>query len=146
MPQRLEFYASCLALAAFVVAIAGCGGVRSEQFVPVAGTVTVGGKPLTTGSVTFHPDAGKDNTSRHIPVGTIDEQGGYKLSSATNDGAPPGWYKVTVTAQAPIDPMNPYAPPKHLISPKFADANTSGLEIEVVASPAPGAYDLKLGD
>jgi hypothetical protein len=146
MPQGLAFPTRWFAFAAVVVATGGCGGVRSEQFVPVAGTVTIGGKPLTTGSVTFHPDPAKGNTTPHVPVGTLDGQGGYKLTSATTAGAPPGWYKVTVTAQAPIDPNNPYAPPKHLISPKYADANTSGLEIEIVPSPAPGAYDLKLGE
>jgi hypothetical protein len=64
--------------------------------------------------------------------------------SATSEGAPLGWYKVTVTAQEPIDPSNPYAPPKHLISPKFSDPTTSGLAIEVLERPAAGAYDLVL--
>jgi hypothetical protein len=64
--------------------------------------------------------------------------------AATKEGAPPGWYKVTVTAQEPIDPQNPYAAPRNLISTKWSDVATSGLEIEVVGNPVAGAYDLKL--
>jgi len=124
-------------------AVWGCGS-GGEKLAPVTGEVTVNGMPLTTGAVTFHPDAAKGNSTPHIPVGTLDSQGNYKLISATKEGAPLGWYKVTVSAQEPIDPKNPYAPPKHLISPKFSEPNTSGLEVEVVTSPAAGAYDLKL--
>ena len=133
-----------IAWPALALVIAGCSGAKTEKLSPVAGKVTVDGAPLTTGGVTFHPDAAKGNQTPHIPVGTIDAQGNYKLISATKEGAPPGWYKVTVSAQEPIDPKNPYAPPKHLINPKFNDANTSAIEIEVVASPAAGAYDIKL--
>jgi hypothetical protein len=121
----------------------GCGA-SGEKLTPVVGKVTVDGAPLTTGSVTFHPNAQKGNSSPHLPVGMLDAQGNYKLMSATKEGAPPGWYQVTVSAQEPIDPKNPYAPPKHLIGPKFGDVSTSGLEVEVVAHPAAGAYDLKL--
>ena len=136
--------ASCVSLCGVICAgILGCGA-NVEKLTPVAGRVTVNGTPLTTGGVTFHPDAAKGNNTPHIPAGTIDAKGNYKLMSATKEGAPLGWYKVTVSAQEPIDAKNPYAPPKHLISPKFSDASTSGLEIEVVASPPAGAYDLKL--
>jgi len=123
--------------------ICGCGS-SGERLTPVEGKVTLDGAPLTTGSVTFHPDAAKGNSTPHIPMGTVDAQGNYKLISAAKEGAPLGWYQVTVTAQAPIDPKNPYAPPKHLIDPRFADTTSSGLQIEVVPSPPAGAYDIKL--
>jgi hypothetical protein len=35
-------------------------------------------------------------------------------------------------------------PPPPLFHSKFTRAKTSGLEVEVVRDPAPGAYDLKL--
>jgi hypothetical protein len=124
-------------------ALSGCG-TGGEKLTPVAGKVTVNGAPLATGGVTFHPNAQKGNNTPHIPVGTLDDQGNYQLMSTTKEGAPLGWYKVTVSAQEPIDPKNPYAPPKHMIDPKFSDPSTSGLEVEVVASPSAGAYDLKL--
>jgi len=130
--------------AVFCAAVLGCGASGGAKLAPVAGKVTVDGAPLTSGGVTFHPDSAKGNHTPHIPLGTLDAQGNYKLMSATSEGAPLGWYKVTVSAQAPIDPQNPYAPPKHLINPKYGDASTSGLHIEVVERPAAGAYDFSL--
>jgi hypothetical protein len=135
---------SRIGLCAAICAILGGCGATGEKLTPVVGKVTVNGAPLATGSVSFHPDTQKGNTTAHIPVGTLDSQGNYKLTSADKEGAPLGWYKVTVSAQEPIDVKNPYAPPKHLIDPKFSDASTSGLEVEVVAAAAPGAYDFKL--
>lgn len=126
------------------VGLCGCGAAVDEKFTPVSGKVTVNGMPLSTGAVTFQPDAGKGNTTPHIPIGSLDSAGNYKLMSATNEGAPPGWYKVTVSAQAPIDSKNPYAPPKHLINPKYSDASTSGLTVQVVENASPGAYDFQL--
>jgi hypothetical protein len=133
-------------LLALNVTLAGCSKSAGdgEKLVAVAGKVTVSGNPLTSGAVTFHPDTAKGNNTQHIPVGTLDAEGNYKLASATKSGAPLGWYKVTVTAQQPIDEKNPYAPPKHLINPKFGDVRTSGLAVQVVESAAPGVYDLKV--
>ena len=137
-------FAVLAAAAVSLVSAIGCSRSSSDTLVPVAGTVTVNGNPLTTGSVTFHPDSDSGNMTQHIPTGTIDSQGNYRLSTATKAGAPPGSYQVTVTAQGPIDPKNPYAPPTHLIDRKYADPATSGLTMQVSASPAPGAYDIKL--
>jgi hypothetical protein len=122
----------------------GCGVSSGEKFATVVGKVTVNGAPLTTGGVTFQPDAEKGNHTRHIPVGTLDAEGRYELMSATKKGAPLGWYKVAVSAQEAIDPKNPYAPPKHLLNPKYSDAGTSGLAVEVTANAAPGAYDFEV--
>ena len=142
MPPRLFLgIAACWGLLS--AGLAGCGA-GGETLTPVAGKVTVGGAPLTAGAVTFHPDADKGNKTQHIPVGNLDAQGNYTMMSAATPGAPLGWYKVSVSAQQPIDPQNPYAPPKHLINPKFSDPGTSGLTVEVVASPAPGAYDFQV--
>src|SRR5262245_13848145 len=144
--HRWRLIGICALFGALSVTLAGCGKgeVGGDKLVPVAGKVTVNGKPLTTGPVTFHPDTAKGNNTPHIPVGALDAEGNYKLASATKGGAPLGWYKVTVTAQGPADEKDPYAPPKYLINPKFADVQTSGLAVEVVEKPAPGAYDLKV--
>jgi hypothetical protein len=134
-----------LCLFGAVVTPIGCGpGAGEERLVPVAGKVTLNDQPLGTGAVVFHPDAAKGNAARHVPVGALDADGNFKLESAKRPGAPLGWYKVTVSAQAPGDANNPYAPPKHLIHPRFADPQTSGLSVEVVANPAAGAYDFKV--
>jgi hypothetical protein len=128
------------------ITFAGCGkgAEDGEKLTTVLGKVTVSGKPLGTGAVTFHPDTAKGNNTPHIPTGPLDAQGNYKLMSATREGAPPGWYKVTVSAQEPVNEKNPYALPKHLINPRFANVQTSGLAVQVVENPAPGAYDFKV--
>jgi hypothetical protein len=142
--QRLPLCDLITAAVLCLMVAVGCSRASSGKFLPVEGHVTVNGNPLTTGSVTFHPDAAKGNMTQHLPTGTIDSQGNYKLLSATKAGAPPGWYNVSISAQGPIDAKNPYAPPKHLIDPKYADVASSGIAIQVMAPPAPGAYDIKL--
>jgi hypothetical protein len=127
-----------------IVGMAGCQARSGGKFVAVRGKVAMNGAPLTSGAVTFQPDGEKGNQSLHIPVGTLDAQGQYELTSATQKGAPPGWYKVAINAQEPIDPKNPYAPPKHLINPKFGDASTSGLAVEVKENGAAGSYDFQV--
>jgi hypothetical protein len=137
--RRLLF---ALLACGWAVLPAGCG---SKSGTPaVTGKVTVAGKPLTTGSVSFRPDKAKGNTSPHEPGGDIDAQGNYKLYTAGKEGAPPGWYKVVVVATEPLDPKNPYAPPRSFLHSRYNSAETSGLAVQVVDNPAPGAYDLKL--
>jgi hypothetical protein len=123
--------------------LAGCGS-DGPKLVPVSGTVTVEDKPLTTGSVVFKPDGSKGNTSQRVIVGLIKEDGTYTLVTGKKEGAPLGWYKVAVQASEPIDPKNIRAAPKSLVSKKYTVPETSGLSVEVVDSPAEGAYDLKL--
>jgi hypothetical protein len=145
-PPRRRLISTFGLLGVLSMPLAGCGQgpEGGEKLLPVAGKVTMGDKPLTTGAVTFHPDAAKGNSTPHIPVGFLDAQGNYKLKSATKDGAPPGWYKVTISAHEPVDEKNPYAPPKHIIDPKFGSEQTSGLAVQVVENPAPGAYDFNV--
>jgi hypothetical protein len=112
--------------------------------VPVSGKVYLGNRPLTTGSVSFRPDASKDNTSTWEPSGDIGPDGTYKLSTNGKPGAPLGWYKVIVAADVPSNPNDPYSIPKSIIDVKYADPNTTDLSIQVVENPSPGAYDLKV--
>ena len=39
---------------------------------------------------------------------------------------------------------NPYAPPRHLINPKFGDVTTSGLAVEVKDHAPTGSYDFQV--
>jgi hypothetical protein len=129
---------------------AGCGSGIGTVY-PVSGTITVGDEPLTakTANVLFKPDAAKGNTTAYEPAGKVDEQGHYTLYTNGQAGAPPGWYKVVVTAHD--DPVvhpkttrreRPVA--RSLLAPKYGQADKTDLAIEVVANPASGAYDLKL--
>src|SRR5262249_60393527 len=83
----------------FLVAVLafGCGDATGVgKTVPVAGTVTLDGKPLTAAStvILFKPDAARRNTSPFEPVGTVDDQGNYTLVTQGKRGAPRGWCKV----------------------------------------------------
>jgi hypothetical protein len=130
---------------------AGCGdasGVGTTY--PVTGKITVDDRPLTATStvVLFKPDAARGNTSAFEPTGTVDEQGTYTLLTKGKGGAPPGWYKVVVTAtevsgggkgSASKRPV-----PQSLVAPRYGQATTTTVSIEVIESPGPNAYDIKL--
>lgn len=134
--------AGAVALAA-LLALAGCQS--GERLTPVEGQVVVDGKPLATGVVVYHPDKAKGNSSMHEPRGEVAD-GKYKLvTGSKTEGAPPGWYKVTVYAGVKVNPKDPYSPEKFLTDKKYADPNTSGLAVEVKDGAPPGHYDLKLG-
>lgn len=133
-------------------ASAGCGSDPSGvgKTVPVSGLVTVDGQPLAldTATVLFKPDGSKGNTLPFEPAGNLDSKGVYTLYTAGKKGAPPGRYKVVVAAMEPLNDVNARRAReivrKSLINLKYVSEATSGIEIEVVEDPAPGAYDLKL--
>jgi hypothetical protein len=133
------------AVLGLAVVPAGCGD-RSDVggTVPVVGKVTVNGKPVKAGTVSFRPDKSKGNTSVHEPYGEIDADGNYKLFTGKKEGAPVGWYRVAVFAGEPVEVGNLSGQARWYANPKYAAAESSGLTVEVVEQPAPGAYDLKL--
>jgi hypothetical protein len=130
----------------------GCGDDSGVgKTFPVAGRITINQEPLTAKStvVLFKPDASKGNTSSFEPIGTVDEEGIYTLVTKGKKGAPPGWYKVVVTAteSSPVHPNNPqghHPVAQSLVPAKYGHEKTSDLSIEVVENPQPDAYDLKL--
>jgi hypothetical protein len=130
----------------------GCGDSAGVgKTFPVVGRITINEEPLTAKStvVLFKPDASKGNTSTFESIGTVDENGDYTLLTIGKKGAPPGWYKVVVTATE-SSPVHPNSPQGHhpvaqsLVPAKYGQEKTSDLSIEVVENPLPGAYDLKL--
>ena len=132
---------------------AGCGDASGVgPTFRVTGKVTFNDAPLTAKNtvIVFKPDAARGNTSPFESAGTVDADGNYSLTTRGKNGAPPGWYKVVVTAREEAEPVHPKGPQRHrpvsksLLPAKYGQAQTSGLSIEVVEGPAPGAYDLKL--
>lgn len=91
------------------VTLFGCGGVKR---IPVAGTVTLDGKPMDDVIITFAPDAAKGNTAP-ITCKSPVKEGRYELQTTgttraeSGSGVPPGWYKVIVIPQS----KNPFAQP-----------------------------------
>jgi hypothetical protein len=145
MAIRRAFAAMCAG--AFLWAGSGCGGAPPEKFVPVAGKVTLDGDTLTVGAVSFRPDASRGNASMHVPTGSIDTQGNYELTTIGRKGAPPGWYRVLVFADANAVPTGtvPHPlPPRWMMNVKYTDEKITDLFVEVVELAQPGAYDLNL--
>jgi hypothetical protein len=147
---KFSLFRSALLLAILPVACGDTSGVG--RTVPVSGKVILQDEPWTakTTIVLFKPDTSRGNTSPFEPAGTVDAEGNYTLTTKGKNGAPPGWYKVIVTAREETAPVHPKTPKQHrpaarsLLPAKYGQAETSGLLIEVVESPVPGAYDLKL--
>jgi hypothetical protein len=130
-------------LVAAALGVAGCGG-GGPKLVPVRGKVTLpSGTPVHNGSVTLYPDTAKGNKSKELPIGAIDEQGNFTVTTGAREGAPPGWYKVAISAAEQIDPKNPYFT-DWLIHERYINPETSKLTAEVVENPAPGRYDFQV--
>jgi hypothetical protein len=138
-------YALCrLAIAttglAALLPMAGCS---QYTYVPVNGKVTLkNNQSVTVGTVVFVPD--KDNTLRVMATGKINPDGTYESNTEGRSGVPIGSYIACV--RAPMRKVGGKDPPPIPFSMKYFDANESPLKIEVVANPAPGAYDLVLKD
>jgi hypothetical protein len=134
-----------VAVCFFALTTAGCGDSSGiGKTVPVVGRVTVDGQPVKAGTVSFRPDKSKGNNLAHEPYGEIDAEGSYKLFTGKKEGAPVGWYRVAVFAGEPVEVGNLSGQAKWYANPKYATVETAGLAVEVMESPAPGSYDLKL--
>jgi hypothetical protein len=135
------------ALCVFVGALLAFGCGSGGNLLPVSGTVTLDGQPLQAGDVQFHPETSPDR-SQEMPIGHI-KDGKYELTTRGKKGAPPGKYKVVVLSNQFSGEAGPKASatkevPRSLINTRYSTAATTPLSKEVVESPAPDAYDLKV--
>lgn len=115
------------------LAVAGC--VRSTPAVArVEGMVTLDGKRLSSGRVTFWPEGGRSGS------GWIEDDGTYTLGTFREfDGAVLGHHKVAVTAasKTPTGPPNfdrdgPAGGwPRSPIPVRYSNPESSGLAFEV---------------
>ena len=141
LPRQVHHFLSlslfCALLCAFFT---GCG--FGPTLYPTEGTVKADEQPLPKGSVTLFPDKDKGNKFNGTPTGEVVD-GKFKIMTQGSAGAPAGWYKVTVTGVDSPDSTKPNA----VVNPvdaRFREMAKTPLEFEVVASPAAGAYDLKV--
>ncbi len=113
---------------------------------PVSGRVTMDGETVVAkgAMVVFYPDAARGNDCRFEPTAVVDGDGHYTLVTKGKKGAPPGWYKVVVTAFAE-PPQHPRSRERHrpvahsLLPAKYGVVKTSDLAIEVLEDPTAGA-------
>jgi hypothetical protein len=115
--------AHVICLAVLLVGLAGCGGPAR-----VSGNVTLDGKPLTKGAITFAPTG-----DGPVATGSINSSGRYTLQVGTQSAIPPGTYTVTIVAVEPVPPTpeHPEPLPKLLTPAKYNNPATSGLAAEV---------------
>jgi hypothetical protein len=139
--RRLAPVALCALLAL------GCTK-KGPPLAPVKGKVTVDSQPVTSGHVSLVPvqqgagTAGMSPGSGGMSAGTIDSGGNYTIFTGGKEGAPTGKYKVTVNPT--MVPTGDKGAPARPYNELFTNARTTTIEIEVVATPEAGRYDLKL--
>ena len=68
--------------------------------------------------------------------------GSFSVQTNGRPGAPPGWYKVIITATEAG--ANPNEDTRRVINARYATEAATPLAIEVVASPSSDSYDLQL--
>jgi hypothetical protein len=134
-PRFRSFALIALIAAAAFSALPGCsGGPELPPRATVRGRVTLDGKALSTGMVTFVPDKSR-GTSGPPAVGGIDSTGHYELSTdrqSEGDGAVVGFHQVRVLCNEPAkDAMQSMTP--SLIPVRYNNEATSGLRFEVKA-------------
>ncbi len=112
----------------------GCGGGTDRpalsETIPVKGTVTYKGQPLTGGTVEFEPrNAGRNARGAIRPDGTF-----VLSTSKDGDGAVEDLHRVSVLA-GPGD--------KVALPGKYAQPQTSGLKADVTRDHAEFRFDLR---
>lgn len=134
----------CIASLAIVIlafSCHGCGNSVHDPHVrqPVSGTVTLDGKPIVSGAITFFPS---DNQA--VASGAAIVDGKYTISKA--DGLPVGNYKVMISAPviAKSNNSNPAEFPgyQEQIPQKYNTQTTLTCDVK----PHPGnafTFDLK---
>jgi hypothetical protein len=124
----------------------GCDRDRNRvDFDPcnAGGMVTIDGKPLASGMVTFNPTI-PESAGGHPGIASIDAAGRYQLGNAEHGRAKllrPGEYVVTVVAME-IDRSKGPPAPRLAIPERYADFAESPLHITL--SPGDNTVDLNL--
>ena len=125
---------STLALAGFLCLAIGCGGGGQSS---VGGKVTLSdGSPAVGATVNF------ENLEKHTrSTGITNDAGDYQLStSAKNDGAPPGDYRVTVHQPLPADSSETVV--TRIFPDRYEKPDTSTLQHTVTSGS--NKYDIRL--
>ncbi len=127
-----------LAFAVLFAAVAGC----SEKLPTVSGKVTIDGKAVPEGMISFQPVGGGP-----IAVARISPDGSYSVKTGTASGLKPGEYKIAVSAPKGIIPAptpdNPNPKIERWVPLKYNDIEKSGLSITVASGSTEHNLELK---
>ena len=78
--------------------ITGCNQDK-PKLVKVSGKIALNGKPLTAGSINFHP-ASTNTFTKDNPSSILQEDGSFNMKTFPyGDGVSPGEYKITLAPQ-----------------------------------------------
>jgi hypothetical protein len=118
-----------IALAAFALGTAGCGGDSRVPSFPVSGQVLVKGEPASGAFVVFHP-IGLQSESK--PSAQVGPDGSFKLTTIDEaDGAPAGDYTVTVQWWKVVRNGNDATPGPNVVPPPYDRPETSPIKVTV---------------
>jgi hypothetical protein len=122
------------------VAVAGCGGSGDNlPRQPVSGTVTLDGKPLERGTISFQPVS-------ELPTAAAVAFSDGRYAIARAEGLVPGPYRVLISSTPlttlPVDPATglppppgkPTPPPKERLPEKYNAATILTAEVKEGAS------------
>jgi hypothetical protein len=123
-----------------LLSLGGCKGSGADlpALAPVKGTVTLDGKPLTSGQVTLLPQNVEKGKELAPSTGQIDSSGNYEITTGGKAGAPLGPAKLTVS------PSMDKGFSKTDYNVIYSNPAKTSLKFTVVEKAAPGTYDLKL--
>lgn len=100
---------------------------------PVTGKVTMNGKPLTAGSINFHPDAA-NNFQADTPSSLLQLDGSFEMKTFPNGaGVPPGKYKVTLGPELAT----------RISQPKYAKPESTPWEI-LISDPGISDHEFQV--
>lgn len=123
MRNVTRFLAGVFATVAVAAAVTGCGSSDGFPRQPVRGTVTLDGKPLEKGMITFTPTGAPEPI-----VSAVVADGVFEL--ARSDGPVPGAHRVDVWSPRPT-------------GKKVRDTDNRGQLVEEVRESIPARYNLR---
>jgi hypothetical protein len=116
--------------------LAGCGGSGDNlPRQPVSGAVTLDGKSLERGTISFQPDSG-------LPTAAAVAISAGQYSIARTEGLVPGLYRVLISSTPqtavtidpatgmPPPPGKPTPPPKELLPAKYNASSTLSADVK----------------
>jgi len=142
-----------LSCAALLVAVLGCGGPDGDapDLVPVSGTVTLDGEPVSGVMVNFFPEG--PTTGSTLCYGMTDDSGRYELQdSQGRKGTLTGKARVTCSKFVMPDgspftsdgEMSPeMAGAVEVFPPRYSDETRTELEVDVPAGGDTFDFDLE---